>query len=104
MERFAIIETGNRQLIVKENDVIKVQKLDCDKGAEVTLDKVLCLKNGEKAEFGKPHLTGVKVTCESLGDEKQEKVIHFTYRRRKDSRRKVGSRQTLTVLKVKSIG
>ena len=103
MSTFAIVESGNQQLLVHENDILKVEKLDTGKKKEITLDRVLLLKKDKAAKVGNPLVSGAKVNCEVLGEERQNKVITFQFRKRKDSRRIVGSRQTLTLLKVKSI-
>jgi len=106
MSEYAIIETGSKQYWVEPNSVIQVEKLPEPKTKtkkEISLDKVLLVNTGKKITFGTPTVKGAKVVCDFLGEIKGPKVIHFTYRRRKDSRRKVGHRQTLTELRVKKI-
>lgn len=105
MDKYAIIESGNRQYFVRENDVIEIEKAGFETGKEIDFDRVLVLKSsGDAAQIGNPFVSGAKVRCEVVRDERQPKVINFKYRRRKNSRRKIGHRQTLTVLKVKAIG
>ena len=104
MGKYAIVESGARQYWVQENDVIHVEKLEFEGGKkEVSIDHVLMLKDDQSSKVGNPFISGAKVNCEVLGEERQGKVINFKYRRRKNSRRKKGHRQALTMLKVKSI-
>ncbi len=104
MSTFAVVETGNKQYLVKQDDVILVEKPQAIKDGEVSLDHVLMIKSSDKASFGTPYVNGAKVLCQVLeAEERQPKVISFKYRRRKNSRRKKGHRQTLTRLQVKAI-
>ena len=103
MSKYAIIESGNRQYLVHENDVIHVEKVAGETGKEIELDHVLLVKNDEQAQIGNPFVKGAKVRCEIVREERQPKVIHYRHRRRKNSRRKKGHRQTLMLLKVKAI-
>ena len=103
MEKYAIVESGSCQYLVRENDVIEVERLNDEAGKDIALERVLFLKDGEKTEFGNPLVPGVKVRCEVLMEELQPKVVNYHYRRRKNSRRKKGHRQNLTVLKIKAI-
>ncbi len=103
MQRYAIVQSGARQYWVAENDVIEVEKLTFETGKELALEQVLLVSNEGQTRFGNPFVSGVKVRCEVMGDERQPKVINYKYRRRKNSRRKKGHRQTMTVLKIKAI-
>lgn len=103
MSTFAVVETGNRQFLVKQNDVILVEKPEGAKDGQVSLERVLMIKSNDTANFGTPYINGAKVLCQVLAEERQPKVISFKYRRRKNSRRKKGHRQTLTRLQVKEI-
>lgn len=102
MERYAIVESGARQYMVKENDLIHVEKVGVNSG-EIALEKVLMLKSDSDVKIGSPFVSGAKVRCEIVEEERQPKVINYKFRRRKNSRRKKGHRQTLTILKVKAI-
>ena len=104
MSNYAIIETGSKQYRVEPKSVIEVEKLEIPEGQkEVTLDKVLLVRKGEDLQVGAPYLKGASVLCDFLGAVKADKVIHFRFRRRKNSRRKHGHRQQLTKLVVKEI-
>jgi len=100
---YAVIETGAKQYKVAKDDVILVEKLDFKKGAPLKLDKVLLAKDGNTIHVGTPYLKGAHVTCEVLGEVRGDKLIAFKYKKRKSERKKIGHRQNLLKLKVKSI-
>lgn len=100
---YAIIETGGKQYKVAEGDIITVEKLDAEAGANFSFDKVLSVVNGEKAEFGAPYIKGASVSAEVLGDGKGKKIIVYKYKAKKNYHRKKGHRQPFTKLKVGTI-
>ena len=104
METFAIVQTGSKQIRVEPSQVIDVERLNLGSEAkEVVLDKVLILKKGQTLEVGTPFVKGASVVCEFLGEKRAPKVISFKLRRRKNYRKKIGHRQTVTELRVKEI-
>ncbi len=103
MEAYAVIETGGKQYRVQAGDQLEVEKLDAEVGAELGLDKVLALSDGKELTVGTPVLEDKKVTVTVLDQIRGKKVINFKKKRRKGYKRKVGHRQSLTVLKVESI-
>ena len=98
---YAIVETGGKQYLVKEGDVIHVELLGSEK--KVTFDKVLFLFDGTSSHVGLPHLTHCTVQAELLGETKARKVIAFKYKKRKRSRRTVGHRQKYSTVKITKI-
>ena len=99
---YAIIETGGKQYKVKEGDIITVEKLSVEEGANYSFDKVLAV-GGEEASFGAPYLSGVSVSASVLGEGKGKKVIAYKYKAKKNYHRKKGHRQPFTKLKIESI-
>lgn len=98
---FAIVETGGNQFRVAPGNKINVEKIEGDEGSKITLDNVLFVqKEDGSALIGKPLLKNVKVEAEIVKTYKDEKVIDFVKRRRKNSRRKNGHRQPKTELKI----
>lgn len=95
---FAVIRTGGKQYKVAKDDVIAVEKLDGEAGSKVSFD-VLMLD----ATIGSPLVSGAKVTGEILSTAKGEKVIAFKKKRRKNTHRKRGHRQTFTKIKITEI-
>jgi large subunit ribosomal protein L21 len=101
---FAVVETGGKQYVVAPSQKIIVEKLEGEVGSKILLDKVLLIqdKNGV-AKIGSPVIEGAKVEAEICKTAKDKKVLIFKKRRRKNSRRKNGHRQTRTLLKIISI-
>ncbi len=100
---YAVIQTGGKQYRVAEGDLIEVEKLDIEAGAEAKLEEVLLISDGTKVSIGTPLLKGAAVTAEVVEQFKDEKVIAFKFKRRKGYHRTVGHRRQLTRLKIKSI-
>lgn len=100
---YAIIKTGGKQYRVQENDVLKVEKLNAAVGETVTFDEVVAV-GGDKLQVGTPFVAGCAVQAEVLEQGKNEKVIIFKYKAKKDYRRKNGHRQPYTLVKVTGIG
>ena len=100
---YAVIEVGAKQYSVKKGDVIEVERQTGKEGAEISLTKVLLLSKDKKTEIGQPHLKGVKIVAQVLGQIRGDKRISFKYRRRKSSHWTKGHRQYLTRLKIKEI-
>ena len=80
---YAVIQTGGKQYRVAEGDVIEIEKLDLEPGAEAKLEEVLLVSNGDGLSIGAPLVTGAAVTAEILEQAKAPKVIAFKYKRRK---------------------
>ena len=100
---YAIIKTGGKQYRVQENDVLKVEKLNAAVGETVTFDEVVAVGR-DKLQVGTPFVEGCAVQAEVLEQGKNEKVIIFKYKAKKDYRRKNGHRQPYTLVKVTGIG
>ena len=100
---YAIIETGGKQYRVEEGQILKVEKLDTESGNEVSIDKVLFVKNDDNIITGNPIVENAKVVAEVLETAKDKKIIVFKYKRRKNYRRKKGHRQWYSKIKIKEI-
>ena len=96
---FAVIKTGGKQYRVASGDVIKVEKLEAEAGATVTLDQVLMVGD----TIGTPLVAGATVSAEVIAQDRGPKVIIFKKKRRQNYRRKNGHRQDLTVLRITEI-
>src|SRR5262245_13537687 len=99
---FAVIKTGGRQYRVVPNDVLEIGKIAGDVGTIVQLGEVLVL-GGDTPVLGTPTVAGASVAAEVLDHKRGPKVIAFKKRRRKNSRRKRGYRDELTVLRITEI-
>jgi large subunit ribosomal protein L21 len=99
---FAVIKTGGRQYRVVPNDVLEVGKIAGDVGSIVQLGEVLVV-GGDTPVLGAPTVAGATVAAEVLQHKRGPKVIAFKKRRRKNSRRKRGYRDEITVLRITEI-
>src|SRR5579871_5976252 len=99
---FAVIRTGGRQYRVVPDDVLEIGKIAGNVGTIVQLGEVL-LVGGESPVVGSPTVAGASVVAEVLQHKRGPKVIAFKKRRRKNSRRKRGYRDEITVLRITEI-
>jgi len=99
---FAVIKTGGRQFRVVPDDVLEIGKIEGQVGTIVQLSEVLVV-GGDAPVLGTPTVAGASVAAEVLQHKRGPKVIAFKKRRRKNSRRKRGYRDELTVLRVTEI-
>ena len=99
---FAVIKTGGRQYRVVPDDVLEIGKIAGDVGTIVQLGEVLVL-GGDTPTLGTPTVAGASVAAEVLQHKRGPKVIAFKKRRRKNSRRKRGYRDEITVLRITEI-
>jgi len=99
---FAVIKTGGRQYRVVPDDVLEIGKIAGEVGTIVQLGEVLVV-GGDTPVLGMPTVAGASVAAEVLDHKRGAKVIAFKKRRRKNSRRKRGYRDELTVLRITEI-
>jgi large subunit ribosomal protein L21 len=100
MEAYAVIETGGKQYIVKKGEILKIEKLDVEKGGKVEFNHVLALHDGASIKIGAPELAGAVVKADVVDQMRDDKVVSFKKHRRKGYSRKVGHRQSLTVVRI----
>ncbi len=100
---FAVIKTGGKQYTVAAEDTITVMTLAGEPGDKVTFDTVLMLVDGEATTVGAPLVAGATVSAEIVEPARGPKVIAFKKRRRKNSKRKRGHRQDLTIVRITGI-
>ena len=99
---FAVIKTGGRQYRVVPDDVLEIGKIEGQVGTIVQLGEVLVV-GGDTPVLGTPTVAGATVAAEVLDHKRGPKVIAFKKRRRKNSRRKRGYRDEITVLRITEI-
>ena len=99
---FAVIKTGGKQYRVVPDDVLEVGKIEGEVGSIVQLNEVLVV-GGDTPVLGVPTVAGASVAVEVLDHKRGPKVIAFKKRRRKNSRRKRGYRDEITVLRITEI-
>ena len=100
---FAVIKTGGKQYTVAADKKITVMSLPGEAGSQVVFNEVLALFDGDANAVGAPHVAGAAVTGEIVEQARGPKVYAFKKRRRKNSKRKRGHRQDLTIVRVTDI-
>lgn len=100
---YAVIKTGGKQYRVSQGDVLKVEKLTGEVGANVEFPEVLAVGEGEGVKVGTPTVGGAKVVAEILAQGKEKKLIVFKKKRRKGFTKKQGHRQLFTSIKIQEI-
>ncbi len=100
---YAVIKTGGKQYRVVAGDKLRVEKLPADVGAEILIDQVLMVGEGESVRVGAPLVAGAAVRATVLGHGRGEKLTVFKLRRRKHYKRTQGHRQDFTELEITGI-
>ena len=100
---FAIIETGGKQYKVSASNILKIEKLNIQKGQKVEFKKVLLLNDDKTTEVGNPTISGAVVEGLLLENIKDKKIIVFKKRRRQNSRKRYGHRQPLSKIQITKI-
>jgi large subunit ribosomal protein L21 len=100
---FAVIKTGGKQYRVAADETITVMSLAGEPGEAVTFGEVLMLTGDESTQLGGPFVAGASVTGTIVEHKRGPKAISFKKRRRKNSKRKRGHRQDLTVIRITDI-
>ena len=99
----AVFKTGGKQYAVKAGQILRVEKLDGKKGDNISFDNVLAVTDSSKHTIGDPLIKGASVEAKILDQIRNNKIIVFKKRRRKNSRTTQGHRQYMTVLQIQSI-
>ncbi|NLC57630.1 MAG: 50S ribosomal protein L21 [Armatimonadetes bacterium] len=100
---YAVVHSGGKQVRVAPNEVVDVEKLDAPVGEQVTLDQVTMIRTDDGTRLGTPFVEGAKVVCKVLAQGQGEKIRGFTYKAKKNIRRRFGHRQPFTKLLVQEI-
>ena len=100
---YAIIETGGKQYKVEAGDVLFIEKLDVEADSEVTFDKVIAVGAEDGIKVGAPYVDGATVTAKAIKNGKGKKIVVFTYKPKKNAKRKMGHRQPYTKVEIAAI-
>jgi large subunit ribosomal protein L21 len=105
---YAVIATSGKQYRVQPGEVVRIERVNDDAGAQrtsgaITFDQVLLVADGENVKIGAPTVAGAKVEGEIVATGRGEKLLVYKYRRRKGYRRKTGHRQPFTAVKINAI-
>ena len=100
---YAVVVSGGKQHRIKEGDLLRVEKLNADVGAEIALDQVLLIAGEGEPKVGSPTVDGASVKAEVVVHGQSKKVIVFKRKRHKGYTRKQGHRQQYTDIRIKGI-
>ncbi|MDR0443890.1 MAG: 50S ribosomal protein L21 [Treponema sp.] len=99
---YALVEFKGKQYKAEKGASLKVDKIDAEPGAAISIDTVL-LVSGETVKVGSPYVQGAKVSATVESHGKDDKIVVFKYKPKKDYRRKQGHRQQYSIIKIGDI-
>ena len=102
-ELYAIAETSGQQFLFEVNRYYDIDRLNAKEKDKITLEKVLLLKNKNSITIGKPYVKDAKIELEVVSHKRDKKILVYKMRPKKKTRKKMGHRQELTRVMVKSI-
>ena len=100
---FAIAETSGQQFWFEVNRYYDIDRLNANEKEKIILDKILLIKDKDNISIGKPYIKNAKIELEVVSHKRDKKIIVYKMRPKKKTRRKMGHRQELTRVMVKSI-
>ena len=100
---YAVIKTGGKQYRVAAGEKLKIEQIPADIGAEIVLDQVLLVADGDNLKMGKPLVSGATVQAKVLAQGRHDKVRIFKLRRRKHYQKHQGHRQNFTEIQITGI-
>ena len=100
---FAVIQTGGKQYKVSASEILKIERLNNEEGKTVEFKNVLFLNDDKTTEIGNPNIQGAKVEATILKNTKNKTILVFKKRRRKNSRKKYGHRQPISLIRITKI-
>ena len=101
---YAVIKTGGKQYRVAPGEKLKIEQIPADIGAQIVLDQVLMVSDGDAVKLGNPLVSGAKVSATVIAHGRGPKVKIFKLRRRKHYTKTQGHRQNYTEIRVDAIG
>ena len=100
---YAIAETSGQQFWFEVDKYYDIDRLNAKEKDKITIDKILLIKNKENISIGKPYIKNAKIELEVVSHKRDKKILVYKMRPKKKTRRKMGHRQELTRVMVKSI-
>ena len=100
---YAIAETSGQQFWFEVDKYYDIDRLNAKEKDKITLDKILLIKDKDKVSIGQPYIKNAKIELEVVSHKRDKKIIVYKMRPKKKTRRKMGHRQELTRVMVKSI-
>jgi large subunit ribosomal protein L21 len=100
---YAVVKTGGKQYRVSAGEKLRIEQIPADVGAEIVLNEVLLVANGDDLKMGTPVVSGAAVTAKVVSHGRGDKVRIFKMRRRKHYRKSQGHRQNYTEIEIVGI-
>ena len=100
---YAVIKTGGKQYRVIPGEKLKIEQIPADVGAQIVLDQVLMVGEGDAVKVGTPLVSGAKVSATVVAHGRHDKVKIFKMRRRKHYQKHQGHRQNYTEIRIDGI-
>ncbi len=100
---YAIAETSGQQFWFEVDKYYDIDRLNAKEKDKITIDKILLIKDKDNISIGKPYIKNAKIELEVVSHKRDKKIIVYKMRPKKKTRRKMGHRQELTRVMVKSI-
>ena len=101
--KYAIAETSGKQFWFEVDKYYDIDRLNAKEKDKITIEKILLIKDKENISIGKPYIKNAKIELEVVSHKRDKKIIVYKMRPKKKTRRKMGHRQELTRVMVKSI-
>ena len=100
---YAIAETSGQQFWFEVDKYYDIDRLNAKEKDKITIDKILLIKDKDNISLGQPYVKNAKIELEVVSHKRDKKIIVYKMRPKKKTRRKMGHRQELTRVMVKSI-
>jgi len=100
---YAVIKTGGKQYRVAAGEKLKIEQIPADVGAQIVIDQVLMIGEGDAVKVGKPLVEGAKVSATVVAHGRHDKIKIFKMRRRKHYQKHQGHRQNYTEIQIGEI-
>jgi len=100
---YAVVETGGKQYRVQKGDVLKVELLKGEVGDEIVIDKVLMRGKDDSVEIGNPYIDGASVKAEILAFGRNDKILVFKFKSKKNVRKMHGHRQDYAEIRITEV-
>jgi len=100
---YAMVEFKGKQYKAEKGALLKVDLIEAEPGTAITIDTVLLIGGESVVKVGAPYVEGAKVSAIVESHEKDDKIIVFKYKPKKDYRRKQGHRQNYSIIRIDGI-
>ena len=100
---YAVFRSGGKQYRASKGEILRLEKLEAEEGAQVQFDEVLLVGDGSDIKVGSPLLPDTSVSAKVLKQGKSKKVSVIKFRRRQNYLRQHTHRQFFTEVEITDI-